>query len=159
MPSPTVQDLSCVVDNSPRTGWRPCSNCTSPGFHVYFHRMKTYIRSALQKLEKLEEHDHNTHQLIEAVQSTIITCILAARTLHVHLDTNVVDILNTSVNRADTEFSQDVMRLRRMECWRRRVVACAEEYNRLTTQPLRQTMEHKLAQELRDMIKKEVESN
>ena len=112
----------------------------------------THIHSAIQKLEKLQEQERVTRQLIETVRSTIIDHVLAVRAAHIHLPSGVVDILNSSVNDADRLFSQDTLLPRRMECWRKRVAACAEKYTHLASHPLRRTMENRLPQELCDMV-------
>ena len=116
------------------------------------------IGSAMQKLQKLEQQRRLTHQLVEAVQSKIIDHILAARRARAHLDPNVVGILNSSVNEAreELQFPQNDTLSKQADCWGRRVDACAQRYNQLFSQPLRETMEDRLPQALCDMVYAEV---
>lgn len=120
--------------------------------------MKSYPCSAATKLEELEEQDRVTHYLIHAVQSTIIDHVLNAREAHAHLDANVIDILNSAANQADTALTQDTRRRRRKERWRERMNACAKLYNYLDCQPLREMVEDRLPQEMCDMIYKQVKA-
>ncbi|KAF3049059.1 hypothetical protein E8E11_009772 [Didymella keratinophila] len=113
---------------------------------------------AMWKLEKLEQRRRLTQELVEAVQSKIIDHILAARRARAQLDPNVVDILNRSVNeaRVKLECPPNHFQVKWMDCWRKRVAACAEKYNWLASQPLRENMEDRLPQELCGMVYEQV---